>query len=175
MQKRKKKKSGFNTSHKRAHTQKSRYRKIHLCPVQNMRNLYALIPQMRVQQVSDIERRRTSYRWPLEQKMKTSRLLGSRLFFVSVQYKKTCDTLTCCRAAGHLLFCLFACLLACFECKFIRPMLEQQSIVLSSAVSWLLYCVWTLGFLGEERLRRALSWTVVMWWHWCLRYSPVLL
>lgn len=32
-----------------------------------------------------------------------------------------------------------------------RPTFEQQSVVLSSAVSWLLYCVGTLGlWAGEE-------------------------
>lgn len=61
--KEKKKKIGLNTSHKRAHTQKEvGIGKIHLCPVQNMRNLYALPSQMRVQQVSNIKQRRMSYR-----------------------------------------------------------------------------------------------------------------
>lgn len=114
----------FTQTRTRTHTHKKKVGigKIHLCPVQNMRNLYALPSQMRVQQVSNIKQRRMSYRWPLEEKMETSRLLGSRLFLLFLSSIKDLRYLDMSRRrADTLFFCLFA----YFECKFFRSTLEQ--------------------------------------------------
>jgi len=119
------------------------------------KNLCALPSQMRVQRISNIKQRECPKNLLYGKEQKSSRLLRAHYLssikdsVITWHVEKRADTFP----------------------VILRSMLEQGPSFYPVRLHDIC-TVLTLLFGGKKRW--ALSWTVVMWWHWCRRYSPVL-